>query len=129
MKQTYMCERGASPVATIIVVLVIVVVIFVGYQIGMLQLAYMNVKEKTRTEMIYALVPPYEDVDTKVRNKIIELLNEIGAEYKDEHIKIEISDDNKRMHVEIWYSKSHHVPLYQNPKQFYITLDHTAPSM
>jgi hypothetical protein len=128
MKRTYRYERGASPVVMIIVVLVIAIVIFAGAQIGMLQLAYMNVKEKTKAEMMYALVPPFEDVDTKVRNKIVELLNEIKAEYKEEHIKIEVSDNNTRMHVEIWYSKSHNLPLYQNPKQFYITLDHTAPS-
>jgi hypothetical protein len=129
MKRTYRYERGAAPVVAIIVVLIITIVIFVGFQIGMLQLAYMNVREKTKAAMMYALVPPYEDVDSKVRDKAVELLNEIGAEYKEEHIKIEISDDNKRMHVEIWYSKSHSLPLYQNPKQFYITLDHTAPSI
>jgi hypothetical protein len=53
----------------------------------------------------------------------------MGAEYKEEHIKIEVSDNNKRMHVEVWFSKSHSLPLYQNPKQFYVTLDHTAPSI
>jgi hypothetical protein len=79
--------------------------------------------------MMYALVPPYKDVDSTVRKKVVELLDEIGAEYKEEHIKIEIGDNNKRMHVEVWYSKSHNLPLYQNPKQFYFALDHTAPSI
>ncbi len=129
MKQLRRSERGVSPVVTIIVVLIIAIVIYAGVQIGMLQLAYMNIKEKTKAEMIYALVPPYTDVAATVKNKIIGLLNESKVQYKEEQIIIEISDDNKSMKVKIWFAKSHSLPLYQNPKQFYIELDHRAPSI
>ena len=129
MKHLRSYERGAAPLVTIIVVLIIAIVIYAGVQIGMLQLAYMNIKEKTKAEMIYALVPPFEDVDTKVRNKIIGLLNESNVEYKEDQIIIDLSENNRSRKVRIWFAKSHGLPLYQNPKQFYIELDHRAPSI
>ena len=130
MKQRYHVwrqEQGAAPIAAIIVVLVIAAVVFVVLQIAPMQWARANFKEKVMSEMMYTLVPPYKNVDEKVRNMIVELLDEMGAEYKDEYIKIEVSDNNKRIHVEVWYSKAHNLPFYQNPKQFYVNLDHRAP--
>lgn len=128
MKQGYnRYERGAAPIAAIIVVLIIAAVVFIVLQIAPMQWAHANFKEKVMAEMMYTLVPPYKNIDEKMKNKIVELLNEMGAEYKDEHIKIDMSDDNKRIHVEVWYSKAHKLPLYQNPKQFYVSLDHRTP--
>ena len=129
MKHLRRHERGAAPIVSIIVVLILAIGIYAGFQIGMLQLAYMNIKEKTKAEMIYAMVPPFKDVDVTVRNKITGLLNESKAEYKEEQIIIELTDDNRSIKVKIWYSKSHQLPLYQNPKDFYIELDHRASSV
>ena len=129
MKRLRRYECGVAPIATIIVVLILAIVIYAGVQIGMLQLAYMNIKEKTKTEMIYALVPPYTDVESNVRNKIVGLLDEANVQYNEEQIIIDVSSDNKSMKVKIWFAKPHHLPLYQNPKQFYIELDHRAPSI
>lgn len=122
-------ERGAAPVVTIIAVLILAIAVYAGFQIGMLQLTYMNIKEKIKAEMIYALVPPYTDIKAKVNNKIIEALKAANAQYSEEQIMIEVSNDSKSIRVKVWFAKSHSLPLYQNPKQFYIELDHRAPSI
>lgn len=122
-------QRGGSPIVVILVVLIIAGLIYVGFQIGLVQLAYMNIKEKTKAEMMYVMVPPFEDVESKVRQKIVGLLEEANAEYKDDQIVIELSENKRTMTVKIWFAKPHNLPFYQNPKQLYIELEHKAPSI
>ncbi len=49
----------------------------------------------------------------------------MGAQYEEEHIRVDVKDD-RTIHVEVWYSRPHHLPLYQNPKQFYIKVEHRS---
>jgi hypothetical protein len=42
------------------------------------------------------------------------------------HIKVVLTPKTKRISAEVWYSRQHSVPLYQNPKEFYINAEQAA---
>ena len=119
-------EQGSAKILTIIGILILAVLVYAGVQLFPLYWDHGKLEETVRTTMISALVPPYKDVDSNVKQTIITLLDEMGAQYEKEHVKVEVSSDNKSIHVEIWYSRTHHLPLYPNPKRFYSKLDHTS---
>ena len=118
-------EQGSARIITVSIILILAVLVYVGVQLFPLYWDHWDFEETVRTTMISALVPPYKDVESKVKQKIMTLLDEMGAQYEKEHIKVEVSSNNKNIHVEVWYSRSHHLPLYSNPKRFYINHDHT----
>lgn len=129
MKNMYISRRNEQETAkiiTVIILLILAVLIYVGIQLFPLYWDHWDFEETVRTTMISTLVPPYKDVDPKVKQTIVRLLDEMGAQYEKEHVKVEVSSDNKTIHVEVWYSRSHHLPLYSNPKRFYINVDHTS---
>lgn len=119
-------EQGSAKIITVIILLILAVLIYVGVQLFPLYWDHGDFEETVRTTMISALVPPYRDVDANVKQTIMSLLDEMGAQYEKEHVKVEVSSDNKTIRVEVWYSRSHRLPLYPNPKQFYINVDHTS---
>lgn len=119
-------EQGSGKVIVVILVLLLAVVGYAAIQLAPLHWDHANFEERVKETMISGLVPPFKDVEATVRQKIVGLLDEMGAKYEKEHIKIEISEDNRKIHVEVWYSRKHGLPLYQNPKQFYTKLDHTS---
>ncbi len=119
-------ERGASTPIIVILVLLAVVIIFAATQLAPLSWDHANFEQALQTAMVSSMVPPYDNVEETVRQKIRSLLNDMGAQYQDEHIKVEVTENNERINVEVWYSRIHSLPFYQNPKQFYVNLSHKS---
>jgi hypothetical protein len=119
-------EHGAAKSMTVILLLILAVLAYVGVQLFPLYWDHWNFEEAVQAEMISALVPPYKDVDSQVKQVIMRSLDDMGAQYEQEHVKVEVGAKNTSIHVEVWYSRSHHLPLYSNPKQFYSNLDHAS---
>lgn len=119
-------EQGSAKVIVIIVVILLAIAGYAVVQIAPLHWDHANFKERVEESAISRLVPPFNDVEATVRNDLAGLLDAMGATYDKDHIKIEISEDNRKIHVEVWYSRKHGLPLYQNPKQFYTKFDHTT---
>jgi len=117
-------EQGLAKIMTVSIIVILAVLAYVGVQLFPLYWDHWDFEDTVRTAMISALVPPYKDVDSKVKQTIITLLDEMGAQYEKEHVKVEVESNNKKIHVEVWYSRSHHLPVYPNPKGFYINIDH-----
>jgi hypothetical protein len=117
-------EQGAAKVLIVIVLLILAVLAYAGVQLVPLYWDHEDLEETIQTTMISALVPPHKDVEATVKRKIITMLDDMGAQYNQENIKVDVSDDYKTIHVEVWYARSHHLPWYPNPKQFYLKLDH-----
>ena len=118
-------ERGDANIIMIVLLVIVVIGIFVGFQILPLRWDHAKFGQQVQTVMISTLVPPYKDVAATVTQKITTLLDSMGARYQKEHIQVEVGAENKNLHVRVWYTRPHHLPLYQNPKQFYLELDHT----
>ena len=110
----------------VIGVILLLIAGFAAIQLFPLYWDHWNLEKTIENEMLNRLVPPYKDIEVGITQKIISVLNDIGALYEKEYIKVEVLPDNSRVSVEVWYSRSHHVPFYQNPKQFYIKLEHAT---
>ncbi len=119
-------EQGSANVIVIILGLILAILIYVGIQLFPLYWDHWNFEDSVRTTMMSALVPPYTNVAPQIRQTITTLLDNMRAQYEKEHIKVEVTSDNRKIHVEVWYSRSHHLPVYSNPKRFYITADHAS---
>jgi hypothetical protein len=119
-------EQGSAKVVVIIVVILLAIAGYVAIQLAPMHWDYANFEKRVRESAISRLVPPFTDVEATVRNDIAGLLDAMGATYEKDHIKVEVSEDNRTIHVEVWYSRKHSLPLYQNPKQFYTKFDYTT---
>jgi hypothetical protein len=117
-------ERGNTTVIIILVVLAIVIIGFAATQLAPLHWDHATFEQAVQTTMISEMVPPYQGVETTVAQKIMRELDAIEAFYEKDHIRVNVNDADKTIQVEIWYSRSHHLPFYQNPKQFYLKLRH-----
>lgn len=118
-------ERGSTAVIVAIVI-VLAIIIFVAVQLFPLYWDHWNFEEALTATLKLELVPPYEEVENTIRTNIINLLNDMGAQYEEDHIIVTVTPKNMRIRAEVWYSRPHHLPLYPNPKQFYIKVEHTA---
>jgi hypothetical protein len=119
-------EQGSAKILTVSILLILAVVVYAGVQLFPLYWDHWNFEEAVRTTMIATLVPPYKDVDSKVKQAIMTLLDNMGAQYEKEYVKVEVSSNHKTIHVQVWYARSHHLPLYPNPKRFYLNSDYTS---
>ncbi len=117
-------ERGDSTVIIIIIVLILLIIGFAASQLAPLHWDHANFKQAVQTTMISEMVPPYKGVKETVTQKITAELDGMGALYKKEYIQVDINDTDRTIQVEVWYSRPHHLPFYQNPKQFYLKLRH-----
>ncbi|MCP4399980.1 MAG: hypothetical protein GY801_22070 [bacterium] len=126
MKRMLMNRRGSATVFIVIGVVLLAIAAFAAMQLFPLYWDHWNFEDTVENEMLHGLVPPYTDVEGTIAKKIVSLLKNIGADYKEEHIKVEVLPNNSKVFVEVWYTRSHHLPFYQNPKQFYLKSEHAT---
>ena len=126
MKRVLDSQQGSASVFIVIGVVILVIAAFAFIQLFPLYWDNWNLKDSIKSEMLNRLVPPYKDIEVNIRQKIIRELDKIGAQYEEEYVKVEVKPDNSKVFVEVWYSRAHHLPFYQNPKQFYLNLQHAT---
>ena len=112
-------ERGAANVLIIIIVLVLVIGGYAGFQLFPLYWDHWNFEDTVRTVIT---APTGKDVEAGVKQQIMQLLDRMGAQYQPEHVRVDVNTEQKSIEVEVWYTRPHHLPLYPNPKQFYLKL-------
>lgn len=118
-------EQGSGKIAVIVVLVIAALGGYAAFQIMPLSWEHARFEQLAKDAMIGAVVPPYKDIDKKIHESISASLNEMKAQYQPEHIKVDVSPDFKHIQVEVWYARSHGLPFYQNPKQFYSKLEYT----
>ena len=112
-------EQGAAHVLLIIIVLLLGVGGYAGFQLFPLYWDHWNFEDTVRTVIT---APTGNDVEAGVKQQIMQLLDKMGAQYQPEHVRVNVNAEQKSIEVEIWYARPHHLPLYPNPKQFYLKL-------
>lgn len=110
----------------ILLLIVIAVGAYTAFQLMPLSWDHARFEQLAKDAMITSLVPPYTNTEANVKKQITALLDNIHAQYEPEYIKVTVTSDFKKIEAEVWYSRSHGVPFYQNPKQFYSKLEHTS---
>ena len=119
-------QLGSTNIVITIALIFLAIAAFAAIQIFPLYWDHWNFEDTVENEMLNRLVPPYSEIESTITQKITRELDGIKAQYSEEHIKVEVLPDNSKVFVEVWYSRPHHLPFYQNPKQFYFKAEHAT---
>lgn len=117
-------EQGSAKVLMIVLLVVLAIGAYAGIQLFPLYWDHWNFEEAAQSQMVATLASAKQDLEATVKQQIVQLLDNMGAQYQPEHVRTALSSDQKSMQVEVWYARPHHLPLYPNPKQFYVKLEH-----
>lgn len=112
-------ERGSASILIIVIVLVLLIGGYAGWQLFPLYWDHWNFEDTVRSIMS---APTGNDVEASVKQQIMQLLDKMGAQYQENHVRVVVNTEQKSIEVEVWYARPHHLPLYPNPKQFYLKL-------
>ena len=108
----------------IVLLVVLAIGAYAGLQLFPLYWDHWNFEETAQSQMVATLASARDNIEATVKQQIVQLLDNMGAQYQPEHVRATLSSDQKSMQVEVWYARPHHLPLYPNPKQFYVKLEH-----
>jgi hypothetical protein len=117
-------DQGAANVLLIILLVVLAIGAYAGIQLFPLYWDHWNFEKTAETQMVATLASARENLEATVKQQIVQLLDAMGAQYQPEHVRTTLSSDQKSMQAEVWYARPHHLPLYPNPKRFYLKLEH-----
>jgi hypothetical protein len=115
-------QRGAAGPKAIVATLVLIALVYVGLQIIPMYYDHWTLQDKIKEDVDFAyvnLTGGEGTIQSKLNKLITSRLTAINAEFKKEQVKVTIPDGTKKITVEIWYTRTHKLPFYQNPKQFY----------
>lgn len=116
-------ERGDGMITIIVILAIVGAMIFVGIQLIPIFWDHANLRDDILTVLRFAFVNYPQNTKERVTEDVKKLLTKSKAEYKDKDLKIEMKQEEKYLKVQIWYSRTHKVPFFQNPKQFYLEVD------
>lgn len=117
-------EQGAVNILLIILLVILAIGAYAGIQLFPLYWDHWNFEKAAQSQMVATLASARENIEATVKQQIVQLLDNMGAQYQPEYVRAALSSDQKSMQVEVWYARPHHLPLYPNPKQFYVKLEH-----
>ena len=118
-------ERGAAGPKAVIALLILAAVIYTGIQLVPIYWDHWSFEDDVKTKVQFAFVNYRDKRERRLTDDVIGMLDEMGADYEKKNVKIEVDEGAKKIKVEIWYTRSHKLPFYPNPKQFYINLENT----
>lgn len=121
-----MDERGSAGIKAVIAFLILGAFAYAGTQLVPLYWDHWNIQDEIETKVKFAFVNyDKEKVQQALTNEIDKLLNDVGAQYEKKNVRVKVNQSTKEITVEVWYSRTHNMPVYPpNPKQFYIKYEH-----
>jgi len=118
-------DRGSAGMKAAVAIAIVGAAVFAGIQLVPLFWGHWSFEADVKTAVRFAFDNHRQDTQKNLRKEIIGLINRIDAEYEDKDVKVTVEQAKKKILVEIWYSRAHSLPFYENPKQFYIRIENT----
>jgi len=119
-------QRGGANIGLIVAIAILGAVIFAAVQLGPIFYDHWNFEDDVQTTVKFAWVNYPRNMKKALTDNVTSLLTKIGAEFDPKRsVKVVVDDKSKKIVVEVWYSRSHKLPFYPNPKQFYIRIENT----
>lgn len=109
-----------NAIKTVIAFVIVGICIYIGVQLLPIYMDHWNFEDEVKEKVRHAFTTWNRDVDRKLKRVIIEMLRQMGAEFKEKDVSVNIKKGTKKIIVEVWYSRSHNLPVLQNPKMFYL---------
>ena len=116
-------ERGAGRLKTVVWLAILGAGIYAGIQLLPIYWDHYNFVDTVRTEMKFAFVNYPRETQESLENVILSMLNSMDAEFEVENLTVRVDTVDKESYVDIVYWRSHHLPYYENPKKFHISLE------
>lgn len=123
-------ERGAAGIKAIIALIILGALAYIGIQLIPLYWDHWNFEDDVKSKVQFAYVNYDKNkVQEALTATIYSLLDEMGAQYEKKNVRVKVDQNTKKITVEIWYSRTHNLPIYPpNPKSFYIKEENTPIS-
>ena len=123
-----MNERGSAGMKALIALVILVVIVYAGFQLVPIYWDHWNFQDHLETRVQFAFVNYPNNPDKELADEIYRLLDDMGAQYQKKDVKVTVDPSKKKIIVEVWYWRSHNLPLYPNPKAFYLKIENTPIS-
>ncbi|MDY6987504.1 MAG: hypothetical protein SWQ30_05540 [Thermodesulfobacteriota bacterium] len=113
-------ECGRAWIKAILALTIIGAFVYTGIQLVPIYWDHYNLRESIRGKLEFAFVNHPRDTQRSIEHEIIKLLDSTDVDYTREDVRVQVDRSEKTIHVDIWYTRSHELPFYQNPVEFYI---------
>jgi hypothetical protein len=118
-------ERGGAGSKAIIALVILGAFIYAAFQLVPIYWGHWNFKDSVDTKVQFAFVNYPQKTKENLERDVYRLLDDMNAQYDKENVKVDVDGKKKKVVIEVWYSRSHNLPFYPNPKQFYIKSENT----
>ncbi|MDY6952804.1 MAG: hypothetical protein SWE60_14930 [Thermodesulfobacteriota bacterium] len=115
-------ECGTAWIKAILTLAILGALVFAGFQLVPIYWDHYNLKESIRGKLEFAFVNHPQDTQRSIEHEIIKLLNAMDADYEREDVRVQADRSEKTIHVDIWYTRSHELPFYENPVELHVGL-------
>ena len=118
-------ERGAAGTKALIAIIILGAFVYVAIQIVPIYWGHWNFQDSVDTRVQFAFVNYPRKTKENLERDVFRLLDGMNAQYDKKNVKIDVDDKKKKVVIEVWYSRTHSLPFYPNPKEFYIKSENT----
>jgi len=118
-------EHGTGGLQTIIALAVLAAAVYAALQIFTVYDKHWTFEEHVKTLVRLAFVNLHGDRKQQIFDQIIDMLDDMGAQYDKKDIRVNVDKKEKKITVEVWYSQTVKLPFFPNPKQFHMKIQST----
>jgi hypothetical protein len=118
-------EQGGAGPQSIIVLAILAVTIYAALQIFTVYDKHWTFEKHVKTLVQFAFVNLHGDRKQQIFDQIIDMLDDMGAQYEKKNIRVNVDEKEKTITVEVWYAQTVNVPFFPNPKQFHVKIQRT----
>lgn len=111
-----------NAIRSIVAFIILGIVIYIGVQVVPIYMDHWNLEDEIKEKLQYAFVSGSGDVEKRLKKEISTLLKDMGAIYEQKDVQVK-REGSRKLSVDIWYARSHKLPVLQNPKQFHLHLE------
>ena len=116
-------ESGSSRLKTVVTLAILGALVYGAFQLVPIHWDHYSFREAVKEKVEFAFVHHPLYTQESLENEIFALLDDLGAEYEEEDVIVEVYQMNKEIYVSVRYWRSHDLPLYQNPKEFRVEVE------
>ncbi len=116
-------ERGGAGLSATIAIAIVGACVFVGAQLIPVYWGHWNFEDELKTLAHYAFLNHPNDAKENVLKETKRGLDALGADYKDKDVKIQVIKEQRKVIIDVAYTRTHKVPFLTNPLLFDIHVE------
>jgi hypothetical protein len=118
-------EQGGAGPQSIIVLAIFAVAIYAALQIFAVYDKHWTFEKHVKTLVQFAFVNLHGDRKQQIFDQIIDMLDDMDAQYEKKNVRVNVDEKEKTIAVEVWYAQNINVPFFPNSKRFHVKIQRT----